>query len=240
MRTLEEALFNPPRPGCLLSLSGPPGGGNKIYDRSPYGNIGVLTGATWVRAANGMWCLSFDGLDDYIDCGNPASLQIYTELTVKAWVSRLVDNGLHTIASKNSFNAKRCWFLRLGDNSMTNKMRFYVSKDGVGSQYLDGNTAVTGTGWHMVVATYRFITDGTSQIRIYLDGRLDGAQDNVLGDLYAENGVSVYIGCMLNASEQPYNLFNGKVALPQICRYIWQELQVKRAYELEKHFFGAW
>ena len=44
----EDSIFNPPQLGCVLSLTGLPGGGNKTYDRSPYGNIGTIIGATWM------------------------------------------------------------------------------------------------------------------------------------------------------------------------------------------------
>lgn len=57
----------------------------KIYDRSPYGNSGKITRATWVRLPSGLWCLSFCGQDDYVDCRNHSSLDITTSITVEAW-----------------------------------------------------------------------------------------------------------------------------------------------------------
>ena len=182
---IDELAFSPPETGCVLCLAGLPGGGDKLYDRSPYCNIGTITGATWVRLPGGLWCLSYDGSDDYVNCGNRENLQTYKELTVKAWVNRAVDDAYLTIASKNSFNGKRGWFLRLENNAGSNKIKFYVSKDGVGPDMLDSDTPVTGSNWHLVVATYRFVTDGTSQVRIYLDGELDGTKDDALGDIYA-------------------------------------------------------
>ena len=89
MKTLVDRdilVFEPPEPGCVLYLPGLPGGGGKIYDKSSYGNHGTITGAAWKRLPTGLWCLSFDGSDDYVNCGNSESLSIPDAITIKAWV----------------------------------------------------------------------------------------------------------------------------------------------------------
>lgn len=84
MLDVDELVFNPPELGCALYLPGPSGGGSKIYDRSPYGNAGTITGATWTRLPSGLWVLSFDGNDDYVDFGSHPSL-LSDVLTIEAW-----------------------------------------------------------------------------------------------------------------------------------------------------------
>ena len=89
MRTLldkEELVLNPPELGCVLSLSRFPGGGSKIHDRSPYGNHGTITGATWVRLPSGLWCLSFDGSDDYSKAVDTVLPSGAAARTLSAWV----------------------------------------------------------------------------------------------------------------------------------------------------------
>ena len=54
------------------------GTGSSIADLSGNGNTGTITGATWVKTTGGDSCLSFDGTDDYVDCGNNASLSMGT------------------------------------------------------------------------------------------------------------------------------------------------------------------
>ena len=79
MKTLldkEDLIFNPPQLCCVLCLPGLPGAGSKIYDRSPYGNVGTIVGANWVRLPGGLWCLNFDGADDHVDFGTTPSLDI--------------------------------------------------------------------------------------------------------------------------------------------------------------------
>ena len=53
----DKIVLNPPALGTVLFLSGLPGSGNRIYDRSPYGRLGVITGATWKRLPSGLWYL---------------------------------------------------------------------------------------------------------------------------------------------------------------------------------------
>lgn len=56
-----------------------------IRDRSGKGNNGTITGTTWVRNDKGIWVNNFDG-NDYIDCGNNATLQITDNLTCIIWI----------------------------------------------------------------------------------------------------------------------------------------------------------
>jgi len=61
------------------------GAGTIAEDSSGYGNDGTIYGATWVDGKYGK-ALSFDGTDDYVDCGNAASLSPTNEETVIMWV----------------------------------------------------------------------------------------------------------------------------------------------------------
>ena len=82
-------LSAPPTPpiGCVLDLAGLPEVGNKIYDRSPYGNHGAITGATWKRLPSGLWVLDFDGTDDVITGSDAALPSGTTARSVLMWVN---------------------------------------------------------------------------------------------------------------------------------------------------------
>ena len=106
MKTLidvDEQVFSPPEPGNVLYLPGLCGGSNKIYDRSPYANIGTITGATWGKTPGGVWCLSFDGSDDCVNCGNDASLDIADAITIEVWLKLpSAPSGWSRVMSKGS------------------------------------------------------------------------------------------------------------------------------------------
>lgn len=84
MALRDKIVFDPPEIGCVLSLTGLPGGGSYIYDRSLYGNVGSIIGATLVWQ-NGLWCLSLDGNDDYVTVPHQSSLNITTAVTIELW-----------------------------------------------------------------------------------------------------------------------------------------------------------
>ena len=62
------------------------GKGGLTQDFSGNGNNGRIHGAKWVTGKCGQ-ALGFDGIDDYVDCGNDESLNFGTgDFTLEAWV----------------------------------------------------------------------------------------------------------------------------------------------------------
>ena len=93
----EQLFTNRPLPGARLNMAHPltrglvgcwllnETGGIRAMDLSPYGNHGRLVGfASPVRRPfNG---LPFDGVDDYVDVGNGASLNVTGPFSIELWV----------------------------------------------------------------------------------------------------------------------------------------------------------
>lgn len=69
---------------------------NTIRDYSPYGNTGTIYGATFATDRHGQpnKAMSFDGVNDYIDCGNNSSLDITDEITISAWIKSVDTNAV--------------------------------------------------------------------------------------------------------------------------------------------------
>jgi len=86
--------------GLVLYLTGNAGAGRVMHDCSPMGNNGRIYGATWTDGKFGK-ALSFDGVDDYVDCGNDESLQMTDEVTLMAWIKTTYDGGAHTVVARN-------------------------------------------------------------------------------------------------------------------------------------------
>lgn len=61
------------------------GRGLTLHDRSGYQNHGRILGPIWVTSGQDH-VLQFDGLDDYVDCGNGPGLDIRGPMTLAAWV----------------------------------------------------------------------------------------------------------------------------------------------------------
>ena len=105
-----------PGPGCVLYLAwDSPGAGGTWVDRSGKGNHGTINGATWVDTPWGRG-LSFDGVDDYVDCGNDSSLDFGTgSFSVEMWLktgdysitnARVLDKGGTSEAGYEIFGSK--------------------------------------------------------------------------------------------------------------------------------------
>ena len=70
------------------------GEGTIVHDSSGYNNHCTIYGASFtqdtperiVHSNSSTYSLSFDGQNDYLDCGNDESLDITDEITIEAWV----------------------------------------------------------------------------------------------------------------------------------------------------------
>jgi len=141
------------------------GSGTTAFDSSGNGNEGVFVGdPKWVAGKFG-GALEFNG-DDYVNCGNGASLQIRDQITITFWFK--------VQAFSNSWEA----FLAKGDDSYRasrsattgNATHMGASGTSVGGSngWFDAAIVITDNQWHHWAGVY----DG-SQGRIYIDGVLD-------------------------------------------------------------------
>ncbi len=161
-------------------------------DSSGYGNTGTLTnmnltgnatsGLTQGRFGN---ALRFDGVNDYVDAGNAASLRIASSLTLSAWVKLDgTQNGRFVIKGDGVGASTFSYIL---DNNAVSGFRFYTSNgsSGVGSM----RNAVETTGvWYFVAGVY----DSSQNMQyLYVDGVLIDS-DSIVG--VADVNDNVYIG----------------------------------------------
>lgn len=115
--------------------------------------------------------LSFDGIDDYVDCGNDNSLNITDEITLSAWVKTdRKANDYEKIVMKSTINNSDPWALygldfdNGGDN--TRKVRMFASDGTAGSYVLAISTTNIQNGvWYHFAGTFN-----GSELRIYLNG----------------------------------------------------------------------
>ncbi len=138
--------------------------GATAQDSSDYGNHGTLMNmnpaSNWV-AGRIEGALRFDGIDDYVDCGDTASLQITgTEISVAAWVKWDTAEEYSGIAMKTSSGD---WIDGYGlyADTDSDSVNFYVTDYGIRAS----KSFTADDQWHHVVGTY----DG-SNVRVWVDG----------------------------------------------------------------------
>lgn len=131
-------------------------------------------------------CLDFDGVNDYVSCGNPADFNMTNALTVEAWVRRDVSGSLQEIVAKwIPTNGRASWNLLFEFD----QIGFAIDKTGnhvpnVDYTFILTPENYTDTDWHHVAGTYQFVTDGTSIIRLYVDGELRVSRNDAVGPIF--------------------------------------------------------
>lgn len=232
----EDLLLNPVELGCVLSLTGLPGGSNKIHDRSPYGNTGTIVGATWVRLPSGLWVLSFDATDDYVSVSSHTSISPTDTITLLTWVK--ADD-----ANFGAWNGK-LFFKRVAGQTYSDYALDIIADGEAGAGYIrfqfysgggwqanvvDTSRKVGDDVWHLAGVTY----DRTNYI-YYVDG--------VQGDSHGETSAMAQSGGALNLGkgEQVQTKFSGLLALPRVINRVLSALEIQNIYNREKHLFGVW
>ena len=145
----------------------------RFTDKTPYSNHGTsYNDATFTTDHIGQpnRAMSFNGTDDYVDCGNGASLNITDAITIEAWVKADDYNTNSYVASKGR-DAYAGYHIRFKDN------KFYTLLYTETGLYNSG-TPVSGAGFHHCVITYHkdnggfFMLDGQNVKTIPAKGKI--------------------------------------------------------------------
>jgi len=222
----DDSIFDPPRSGCVLSLTGLPGGDGKIYDRSPYGNIGTITGATWRPLPSGIWCLSLDGTDDYINCGNNSNLNP-NKITIEGWA--YCDDASPSYRGLVMREAWDSSYQLYVDGA---NLRFFVKNASDGTKTMAVTGLVANT-WMHIVATF----DGglpADNLKLFKNGELIGT-DDLTGNIKSSAGSTVIGKTGIGES-----YWVGLLSMVRICNRPLSALEIQNHFSQEKHLFGVW
>ena len=110
--------------------------------------------------------LDFNGPNDYVNCGNDASINLTTNFTVEAWVNVPTIGIDKQIVSKGYDGTNTQWELKTTTNSGNVSFRSWNGSV-VGVQ---SNSTLTVNVWTHIAGTF----DGTTW-RIYWNGTLDNS-----------------------------------------------------------------
>ena len=146
-----KVLYNPINlDGYVLALTKPYIGSDKWIDYSGYGNDGIIHGVT--KDSDGF--LSFDGIDDYVDCGNPASLRLTRNFYVETMIYK--DSTQSDILGKWNVMNNKGWGITANDDSF--HIAFRLGPNDYWGGY--GDTSLENSKWYRLAFSY--IGDGTT------------------------------------------------------------------------------
>jgi hypothetical protein len=156
------------QPGLLAHFPCDEGSGDTTRD-AVSGLTATIHGATWVRSAGGA-CLSFDGVDDYVECPAAPALSPAEAISLAVWVrpDKIPAVGEPGIADKGYHNYALTYY---GDG----KVWWYT-----GNSEVNVKAPVAPGAWHHVVGTY-----GEGVMRLYVDGELAGSVQGKAGKIPA-------------------------------------------------------
>ena len=106
----------------------------------------------------------FDGVDDSVSMGNPASLQITGNISISTWINTTDSSSYEIIVGKDgTTGGTRSYFLfRSGSNA-----KFLIFRGGSAFS-ITGTSTINDGNWHHIVG----VNDGTN-LKIYVDGALE-------------------------------------------------------------------
>ena len=224
-------VFGPPELGCVLYLSGLPGGSSKVYDKSPYGSHGTITGATWERLTSELWCLRFDGLDDYTECQNMPSLNITNEISVEFWCRIITPpaGGVGCLMSKDAVGSNRAWKISINSGG-----HFYYEIFGAGNGGMDTTPDSYEAGqWYHLCFTFRA---GTRR-EFFVNAASVLSDSTITGSIPSTTCAIVVAGIDYVVARE---CVNADIALVRVYRRVLSAFEVQNQFNREKHLFGAW
>ncbi len=189
------------------------GTGTNADDASVNDNDGtLLNGPTWTGSSATLQyansgALSFDGVNDAVAVGDPASLDFQTAdaFSASAWVYPVATGGYQTILHKidDTGSARNGYLLTL--NNGTPEL-WLISDYGVSNYLVKASNATLTTGaWHLV--SFSYDGSGTAAgVKIYVDGAdVTGLSlvDSLAGAI--DNNQPFEIGYRSVAAAQPFN-----------------------------------
>ena len=151
--------------------------GASFASRDAYGHLGTVTGAVW--RPNGY---SFDGSDDFVNCGkNPVLELVGVGATVEVWAKVVTGSPFKGLVGKTwAWNAAQGWEFA----AEADLLRF----KGFGDQSAKSTTFTWGNDWHHVAVTFE---GGTARFYHFAE---DITDDSSYYNIISSSAYDLYIG----------------------------------------------
>jgi len=161
-------------------------------------------------------CLQFDGVNDYVNCGNNPSLNITNAITIEAWVKSANYSGSKDILTKYYYD----WAFRQTWNG-NGVFIFILRIEGTLRDLTYNNPSYLWNGdWHHIVGTF----DGITR-KIFVDGGQKASNSNYSGKI-TTSGRELKLGF----SDSSHEYFNGLIDEVRIYNTALPAAQIQQHY----------
>lgn len=168
-------------------------------------------------SSSNLGALTFNGTNTYADCGNPASCQLRTAVTLEVWCNPASSTGLGNMIQKNTNSGYR---FRIDNGNLW----AYSAGNAVISS---GAQCTNGSWWHCIA------TFGPSGLVAYINGVAVASNATAYTPSDAVSG-NVQIGCYAPSSET----FNGKIAVAKIYNRVLTAIEVAQNFNALRGRYG--
>tara|TARA_S200002703_G_scaffold83865_1_gene72262 strand:- start:474 stop:1952 length:1479 start_codon:yes stop_codon:yes gene_type:complete len=119
------------------------------------------------------YSFEFDGVDDYVDCGNGA-LDITGSITLSCWVKSTNTGSNRKIIVKDDAGSNRSFQININHPSLGPYTYFWLGGGNIKSVFTSIPNQIVDGNWHHVVSVFK----SGQYIRMYIDG-VQAANTNV-------------------------------------------------------------
>ena len=177
---LDEVIDNS---DAVLAIGNAKEDTSTLSDLSSNGNHGTINGP--MPSAGFFMGRRFDGVDDYLDCGNDGSLNNFDAFTIMSLFKTTSSDDRYI------FDKESLYRLRINGG----KLAFIRSAPDWGVGSIDGTININDNKIHLINATYN-----GSNLSAYVDTVLDGTPINKTGNM-GGTGANVSIGAYNNGTK---------------------------------------
>lgn len=190
-------------------------------------NDGTVYGAIWTANGFSNGAVSFDGANDYIDCGSDSSLNL-NDFTLTAWMKlNVITSSSNLIARKTDspYNGWNFFFYGgvvqglafaffYGDGSSNTHKSYYADED------------LLADKWYQVAVA---VSNGNS-IRFYVNGTLDAEKAPTESFIYPDSPLIIgesgsgYHGEAMNGIIDEVKIYNKALSSEEILRHYNEEM----------------
>lgn len=195
--------------------------GTTWRDLSGNNNTGTLTNGPTFSAGN-MGNIVFDGVDDYVNCGNNSSINLTSYITLSTWTKKAYGSSASVAIDKGRDNYG-AWSLLF--DVVANKVEFHCRISGTNSSVVS-NTSYGNNIWTNITAVFT----GTNLL-IYINGKLDNTA--TISGTIGTNAIDFSIG----KANDGFN-WSGQVANVLMYNTALSATDVLQNYNAVKSRFG--
>ena len=182
-------------------------------------NHGTLQNSpTWTSSGHNNGAISFDGTNDYIDCGKDTSLSPES-FTITAWIN-LRALSTENLVARKAENPYEGWafFIQGASQPKLSFSYFYGNGTTATQQNLAANTNLQVNNWYHIAIT---VINGNS-VRFYLNGALDGERTLTQRFTYPDRSLTIgksesgYFGGYTNGMIDEIRIYNHILSAEEI------------------------